>query len=141
MLQPEQHRGRKVKCRNCGRIMRAGRRPNVVSRVASRVFGWAGRLTGRFGEPASATMPAARRKWLRVVARLTWAYLAAVIVVASLLWGFADAWWPATVLLFMGRWVFLLPLALLVPAAIFLRPLLLVPVAIAAVIVTGPRRQ
>jgi endonuclease/exonuclease/phosphatase (EEP) superfamily protein YafD len=51
--------------------------------------------------------------------RLTWwglaAYLVLITVATLLVWSLGDRWWPATVLLFSPRWVFLLPLALLVP--------------------------
>lgn len=57
------------------------------------------------------------RRWTGIASL---AYLAGAIAAAALLWGFGDAWWPATILLFSGRWVLLLPLALLVPAALAL---------------------
>lgn len=69
---------------------------------------------------------------------LSWAYVAAAIAIAGVMWGLGDRWWPATVLLFMGRWIFLLPLALLLPAALLLRPRLVVPLAFGAAIILGP---
>jgi endonuclease/exonuclease/phosphatase (EEP) superfamily protein YafD len=69
---------------------------------------------------------------------LSWGYLAGACAVTALLWGFGDSWWPATLLLFIGRWGFLLPLALLVPAAIAVRRKLLVPLLLGAVVVLGP---
>ncbi|MGI8549153.1 MAG: endonuclease/exonuclease/phosphatase family protein [Gemmatimonadaceae bacterium] len=59
-------------------------------------------------------------------------------LIAVVLWGFGDRWWPATVLLFIGRWIFLLPLVVLIPAAALLRRALLVPLALSALIVAGP---
>jgi acyl-coenzyme A synthetase/AMP-(fatty) acid ligase len=59
-------------------------------------------------------------------------------VLAVLRWGWGDSAVPGTVLLFMGRWVFLLPLIALVPAALWLRRGLLVPLALATLVVVGP---
>ncbi|MBX6364370.1 MAG: endonuclease/exonuclease/phosphatase family protein [Gemmatimonadetes bacterium] len=59
----------------------------------------------------------ALRRWTGIASLV---YLAGAIAAAALLWGLGDAWWPATILLFSGRWVLLLPLALLVPAALVL---------------------
>jgi endonuclease/exonuclease/phosphatase family metal-dependent hydrolase len=67
-----------------------------------------------------------------------WAYPVGAALAAAILWGLGDAWWPATVLLFSGRWVLLLPLALLVPLVLLRAPRLLVPLVIGATIVVGP---
>jgi endonuclease/exonuclease/phosphatase (EEP) superfamily protein YafD len=76
---------------------------------------------------------------VRVIAVLVRGYLAGALLVAALLWTLGDQWWPATVLLFSGRWIFLLPVALLVPAALMVgRPRLLGPVALGALVVLGP---
>ena len=74
----------------------------------------------------------------RWIAPLSWAYLASVIAVAATMWMLGDSWWPATVLLFMGRWVFLAPLALLLPLAVVVRPKLLLPLALGTVVTLGP---
>ena len=67
-----------------------------------------------------------------------WSYLAAALLIALTMWTLGDRWWPATVLLFMGRWVVLLPLAALVPAALALRPGALLPLTLGAVVTLGP---
>ncbi len=69
---------------------------------------------------------------------LCWGYVFAAVLLAVFIWTFGDHWWPATVFLFIGRWIFLLPLAVLIPAAIFFRPKLLLPITAAAIIVLGP---
>lgn len=69
---------------------------------------------------------------------LCWAYLVATVAVALVMWTLGDRWWPATILVFMGRWVFLLPLAVLVPAALARRPRLVLPLALGALVVLGP---
>jgi endonuclease/exonuclease/phosphatase (EEP) superfamily protein YafD len=75
----------------------------------------------------------------RAAALLAWAYLGTVCLLAAVIWTLGDSWWPATVLLFLGRWIFLLPLALLVPAALLVRRApLLVPLLLAALVVLGP---
>ena len=72
------------------------------------------------------------------LARFAGGYLAAVCLLALLMWGFGDRWWPATVLLFMGRWIFLLPLAVLLPAALLSQRRLVVPLLLGALVVVGP---
>lgn len=74
----------------------------------------------------------------RVAAYACWAYLAAVIVVAVLMWGWGDRAALGTVVLFMGRWVLLLPLVALAPVALWLRRDLLIPLALAALVVIVP---
>ena len=74
----------------------------------------------------------------RVVAWIAWGYLAATLLVAALMWGFGDTTMLGTVLLFMGRWVFLLPLVILVPVALLYQRLLLLPLALGAFVVLGP---
>jgi endonuclease/exonuclease/phosphatase family metal-dependent hydrolase len=69
---------------------------------------------------------------------LSWAYVATAVVVCAILWLLSDRWWPATAFLFGPRWILLVPLALLVPAAIVLRRWLLLPLTAAAAIVLIP---
>lgn len=76
-------------------------------------------------------------RW-RVAAVLAWGYLAATLVVAASLWGLGDRTTFGTVLLFMGRWVFLLPLLVLVPLVAWIRGRHLAPLAAGALIVIGP---
>lgn len=103
-----EHRGKRIKCKQCGRELRVGGGPRL---------------------------PAQYEIALTV---LSVGYLAAVCVLAAMLWGFGDVWWPATVLLFIGRWGFLLPLIVLVPAALVFRRALLVPLAVGALMCVGP---
>src|SRR2546430_287029 len=73
---------------------------------------------------------------------LPWAcvgYLASVIALWLTLRFAADRWWVATVIMFGPRWVWALPLTLLLPAAVVLRRgTLLWPLSAAAVVVAGP---
>ena len=75
---------------------------------------------------------------MRVLQVLAWTYLAATLGVAIAMWGFGDRFWPATILLFMGRWIFLLPLVVLAPVALLLQRRLLLPLVLAALTVVGP---
>ena len=75
---------------------------------------------------------------VRALAWAAWGYAALVALVCAVLWTLGDRWWPATVYLFGPRWVVLLPLALLVPAAALLRPRLLLPLAAAALLMLFP---
>lgn len=103
-----EHRGKRIKCKQCGRELRLGR-----------------------GMQLPAELDVA-------LAVLSLGYLAAICVLAATLWGLGDVWWPATLLLFIGRWGFLLPLIVLVPAALVYRRAVLVPLALAAAICVGP---
>ena len=67
-----------------------------------------------------------------------WAYVAGAALVAALMWTFGDRNALGSMLLFMGRWIFLLPLLLLVPAALWYHRLALLPLALGAWIVLGP---
>lgn len=141
--------GRRIRCRRCGREL-VVRRPQGAfdaglgraPRSRRRRPSWRERLRRGIGasDRAPRAMPGLRRSAAaRTVAILAWAYLGAACLLAIILWGLGDAWWPATVLLFSGRWVFLLPLVLLVPAALVVRrPRLLAPLLLGGLVVLGP---
>lgn len=112
---------------------------------------WAAARCPRCGSPVD---PARWRRVLAPVANLrrpasggwgpraAWwgaaVFLAGAVTAAGLLQGLGDRWWPATVLLFGPRWILLLPLVPLVPAAAVLDRALLVPLGIAGLVVAGP---
>ena len=79
--------------------------------------------------PTSAASPPGR-----ALAVWVWLYLLAVIGVALLLHRLSDVWWPATLVLFAPRWIWALPLLLLVPAALRRQRRLLWVLALAAVV-------
>jgi endonuclease/exonuclease/phosphatase (EEP) superfamily protein YafD len=103
-----EHRGARIKCKACGRELRAA---------------------------AALRLPARLDLALTV---LSMGYLAAICMLALALWGLGDVWWPATVLLFTGRWLFLLPLAVLLPAVLAYRRALAVPLVLAGLVCVGP---
>ena len=156
------HVGRRIKCR-CGRTLeirpRAGVRMSMLPRASGtlwrRLRGLLRRAPPDEGVVRKVKVPRARRAARtgrlarvttladRVLPPLSWGYVGVVLVASAVLWAWADRWWPATVLLFMGRWVLLLPLAVLLPAAALfdrrmLPPLLLAGVA-CMVVVMGYR--
>src|SRR5262249_10698894 len=61
-----------------------------------------------------------------------------VCTIALAMWTLGDRWWLATVLLFIGRWIFLAPLAVLLPAAILVGRRLLWVLVPAGLVVAGP---
>lgn len=135
--------GRRLACRRCGNQLQI-ERPTESSRAEGSPAKKA--RTGRKSRPHSdtkasdytypVTIPRTVR-W-RTAAVLAWGYLGFALVIAALLWGFGDRNALGTVLLFMGRWVFLLPLVLLVPLVAWLRVRLLLPLAMGALVVLGP---
>jgi len=145
--------GRRLKCR-CGRVITVRRprrrRRNRIGAAASRLksLGTAvvRAIPRRSRDAADARRrPSSRRHLSRVeriatrtLTLLIWGYLASVCSIAIVMWTLGDRWWMATVLLFSGRWIFLVPLALLLPAAMLLnRRLVWVPI-LAGLVVAGP---
>jgi vancomycin resistance protein VanJ len=138
----EESTGRQIRCRRCGTMLLVARpepapvasTPPEASRRRRRKH-HKGRSTGSLARQRI-IMPQSRTA--RVVGILVWGYLAAVCAVAIAMWTLGDRTIIGTVLLFMGRWVFLLPLALLVPAALYFHRFLLLPLLGAALVVAGP---
>jgi endonuclease/exonuclease/phosphatase (EEP) superfamily protein YafD len=157
--------GKQLKCRRCNRVIEVRRmeRPKVPlsTRVGERVGGFF-RATGRviatpFAKPLRLVANAGRfvrslvfdskdmrrnrkpvARWSALTMQLSWAYFAASVLLAAILWGLGDRWWVATILLFIGRWIFLLPLAVLVPAAFAFRRRAIVPLSFATLVILDP---
>ncbi|MDH5539513.1 MAG: endonuclease/exonuclease/phosphatase family protein [Rhizobacter sp.] len=81
--------------------------------------------------PRSAPAVRARTGWLRAG---VWFYLAVVLAVVVALQWQADAWWPATLILFSPRWPWAMPLLILVPLALLRARRLLWPLTLAAML-------
>jgi vancomycin resistance protein VanJ len=132
---PEKHAGMKIKCRQCGFIMIV---PTPALPMTHRIARWirmrreAKRLSVR---PRSIFAPGRREVMLGYFA---WATLAATSILALLMWQYGDVWWTMTLLLFMGRWILLLPLVVLALAAAMMRRRALVPIALSAIVIAGP---
>jgi vancomycin resistance protein VanJ len=157
--------GRKLKCRRCGATTevrrsqrhqrqaeeRARRKPSaraarllqstaalqmVLSRSWSRLVAW-GQSTFA---PATGVLPA--RPVPRTIVLVSWGYLVMAALLTFVMWSFGDRWWPATILLFIGRWIVLLPLLVLIPAALVVREArrrgAIVPLIVAAMLIAGP---
>src|ERR1700722_8454022 len=82
--------------------------------------------------------PQSRGSTGRRLAWLTWLAVAVVLAVWGLLLTASDDWWPATLLLFLPRWIWGVPLAVLALGALVLRPRLLGVLLIGAVVVLWP---
>lgn len=65
-------------------------------------------------------------------------WIALVLGATLLLWGFADLWWPATILLFGPRWVLLVPAALLIPWAVVRDRAMMLPLLATLLVGAGP---
>ncbi|MBN2294088.1 MAG: endonuclease/exonuclease/phosphatase family protein [Pirellulales bacterium] len=88
------------------------------------------KLSGSIAEDSRATM---------VLVVVTNLYLFFVIAVWLLLWIGADRWWLPTIMAYGPRWVYLLPLMILVPIVVLRRRwLLLVHLAISGLIAVVP---
>lgn len=142
----ESHAGRRLRCR-CGRMVEI-RAPAARSETPPDLgrIPWPKRPRQRKAEappkPRTAPRPKApesrfRRKAAAWATLLSWAYLACAILACVVLWGWGDRWVPATVFLFAGRWLLLLPLLILVPLAAA-RPRLFLPLAAAAAVIVVP---
>lgn len=78
------------------------------------------------------------RRGGRIVQFGCWLYLAAVLVIWAIVGWAGDRWWPASVMMFGPRWIYALPLVILVPAVVVFRRWALWPLGIVLVIIVGP---
>jgi len=72
------------------------------------------------------------------VAWLTWLYVAGLVAVWMALRFGGDDWWLATLMLFGPRWVYVLPMLVLIPAVLCVRRRLIFPLVIGLVILLWP---
>jgi len=96
------------------------------------------RITSTDPEPYDTVMGGYRGKLSNITLATSWVYLLALLLLWALLYFQGDSWWFATILLFGPRWVFALPLLILVPAALIWRRRALWLHLTAALLVTGP---
>src|SRR5689334_21796204 len=130
--------GRHVVCRRCGSVTEIARpaSPEPPQQTPRRKR--KRRDPAKSAPPSRQPVLVPKTGLARVLSWAVWAYLAAVALVAAAMWTLGDRAIVGSVLLFMGRWVFLLPLALLVPAALWLRRDRLPHLILAGAIVLGP---
>ena len=69
---------------------------------------------------------------------ISYLYLLGVLSFCILIRVAGDYWWPATLLLFAPRWLWLLPLFVLIPFAMWKNRHMLLPLAAAMLIIIGP---
>lgn len=74
----------------------------------------------------------------RALTWIVWLYLIFVVATWITLYRGGDQWWLATVLLFGPRWIYALPLVVLLPGVLVARRRLLWPLALAIVLLVGP---
>ena len=67
-----------------------------------------------------------------------WGLLLLIIVSWIVISVAGDLWWPVTLFLFSPRWILALPIAILIPYALWEKRLLLLPLVAALLIVVGP---
>jgi vancomycin resistance protein VanJ len=82
-----------------------------------------------------AILPHWNEHWLN---RLCWLYLALALLAVGIVWGISDRHWLGTSALFGPRWLLLLPLIPLVPAAVLVRKRNLPLLALAALVALLP---
>lgn len=88
--------------------------------------------------PRTAEQPCRRAGVVRWVGGCTWAYGALVTGMWALLSSGADRWWPATLIAYGPRWIWALPLVILLPTAARLHRPLLWPLLASWAVVVGP---
>lgn len=80
--------------------------------------------------------------WRRLASATTawccWLYVAAMLGLWLMIRLAADRWWPATLVIFGPRWIWALPLAGLVLAALAFRRRALITLGIGAILLVGP---
>jgi endonuclease/exonuclease/phosphatase (EEP) superfamily protein YafD len=130
--------GRHVVCRRCGNVTEIQRPAAEPPKARAPRRRKKRRDPARPATPSRQPVLVPRTGVARIVSWVVWAYLAAVVVIAAAMWTLGDRAIVGSVLLFMGRWVFLLPLALLLPATLWLRRDRLPHLILAAAIVVGP---
>ncbi len=149
----EHSAGRRLNCR-CGRVITVRlpgqrRRRHRSGPVARRLKSLGATIAQAIRRPSrdaagdrhrrvAVPLSHTERVTTRTLTLLTWGYLAAVCLIALVMWTLGDRWWMATVLLFIGRWIFLVPLAVLLPAAIVVRRRLVWVLVPAALVAAGP---
>jgi len=74
----------------------------------------------------------------RLVTQISWLYVCAILATLIVLHVGGDRWWPATLLMFSPRWVFVFPLVLFLPIVIFVRRRALWPLGIGLAVTLGP---
>jgi vancomycin resistance protein VanJ len=137
----DRHQGRTLRCR-CGRNTRIEPEPKGFRTASRHVFrailNRLPQFTGRSRRRRSPRSEARRQRRGAALYAAACVYAGLCLLAAVVLWQFGDRALPGTALLFGPRWLLLLPLAALLPAALLLRRTALMPLAAAAVIALGP---
>jgi len=107
---------------------------------SARPLPWARFLTGRakLAPRMERPIPRWRRVARAIVTWSSWVYFAATLVLWMLLSLEGGWFWPITIFSFGPRWVWALPLAVLIPATALIRPRALWILLNASIVVAGP---
>ena len=101
-------------------------------------LGKRGALEGKPGSHLGGPERAWPRRTTVIVGSSIYLYFLAVLTVGILVQWAAERWWFTTLLVYGPRWVWAVPLGILVPAAALVRPRLLLVLLVAVVVVIGP---
>src|SRR5438552_13620536 len=95
-------------------------------------------VRGKLTHRGQAPNPGWRRRAATTIRACSWLYVAAVVGLWVILDVAADRWWFATLVMYGPRWLWALPLGVLVPAAAIVRPRSLWPLLASLGVVVGP---
>jgi endonuclease/exonuclease/phosphatase (EEP) superfamily protein YafD len=87
---------------------------------------------------ASLAIPGLRSRLTDILNIVSWLYALMMMSLCIALYCLADRWWPATLIMFGPRWIWLLPLAILVPTVVLARRHLLRLMAFTLILGLGP---
>ncbi len=88
--------------------------------------------------PTPSSSRTRRARWSRLVTWCSWLYAGVILIALIVVRVGADRWWPATLLMFGPRWLFVYPLVLFIPIAIVLKRRALWPLGISLAVILGP---
>lgn len=139
------HVGRQIRCR-CSRVLRvrpapaASRRPDFIAGMRRRLRGAAAGMRERVRREVrrASTRRGVNPRHAHLVRVAAWSALGLAVLATAVLWGLGDRTWLGTALLFGPRWLLLLPVLAVVPAALLLRPRSLGPLLLALLVTAGP---
>ena len=83
-------------------------------------------------------MKLSKQQGKKLLGWLCWIYGISVVCIWMVMFFFGDRWWPATVVLFSPRWLFALPLLILLPCALWLNRWLLLLIGIVFMVIFIP---
>ncbi len=95
---------------------------STVSPLYSRCFPCMNHSSSPPTDTGPASHPAATALFQRIVSRAIYAYAGLLILLFFVMEIAGERWWPMAVLLYLPQQIFLLPLIVLIPAALYVEP-------------------